>query len=313
MSSKKPLDISSFDEAQFNEWIESFDVVLSDCDGVLWLHDHLLEGSNDVINKFTALGKKVYLITNNSQTTREEMAKKCKKMNFDLEEENMVTASNTTARYMQDMGFDKKAYVVGPKALVDELEAVGITTIGSGQELMDCALPVFVPQQMKKMDPKVGAVVVGFDQDFSFPKLFKAVNYLRNPNVKFIATNGDEKFEFPQFTFPDTGPLIAAIEMASGRKVTIAGKPSKILAEMTLKHENHRDSNRFLMIGDRLNTDVLFGKNNKFQTLLVGTGEHNMTDVEEYLTRIDKGEKELEQFIPDFYIKALKGLFDPKA
>jgi magnesium-transporting ATPase (P-type) len=53
--------------------------------GVLWLHDELYEKSNEVINKFVELGKKVYLITNNSQTTQSEMAAKCKKLGFDLE------------------------------------------------------------------------------------------------------------------------------------------------------------------------------------------------------------------------------------
>lgn len=231
-------------------------------------------------------------------------------MNFDLEEANIVTASNTTALFMKKIGFNKKAYVIGSKVLVDELEAVGISTVGAGPDLMEGALPVFVPKQLKTMDPDVGAVVIGFDADFSFPKLFKAVNYLRNPEVKLIATNDDEKIDFPQFTFPDAGPLIAAIENASGRKATVAGKPSKILADLVLSHESHRDSNRFLMIGDRLNTDVLFGKNNNFQTLLVETGTHNMTDVEEYLTRIESGEKELQKFIPDFYIKALRSVFD---
>lgn len=53
--------------------------------GVLWLHDDLFEGSNEVINSLVAMGKKVYLITNNNQTSREEMVIKCKKLNFNLE------------------------------------------------------------------------------------------------------------------------------------------------------------------------------------------------------------------------------------
>lgn len=53
--------------------------------GVLWLHETLYDGTNNVINKFIELGKKCYLITNNSQTTREEMAGKCKKFGFNLE------------------------------------------------------------------------------------------------------------------------------------------------------------------------------------------------------------------------------------
>jgi Haloacid dehalogenase-like hydrolase len=109
MYPKKPIDIETFDKETFDDWLASFEVVLCDCDGerisqtfvdkksgkidkifshfsgVLWLHDNLYEGTNVVINKLIDMGKKVYLITNNNQTTREEMAEKAKKMNFNLE------------------------------------------------------------------------------------------------------------------------------------------------------------------------------------------------------------------------------------
>ena len=162
------------------------------------------------------------------------------------------------------------------------------------------------------MDKEIGAVIVAFDEHFSFPKLFKAVNYLRNPEVLFIATNADQKVDFPGFTFPDAGPIIAAIENATGRKPDVIGKPSKKLAEIALKQEAHVDSNRFLMIGDRLNTDVMFGKNNNYQTLFVGTGVHNMDDVQEHIDEHETGEgdEDTPLMIPDFYISSFKHLFD---
>lgn len=223
----------------------------------------------------------------------------------------MIASSHTTAQYMKLIEFDKKAYVISGKTLVGELENVGITTIGCGPDLIDSSLSGHVMKTLKTMDKEVGAVIVGFDEHFSFPKLFKAVNYLRNPAVKFIATNDDEKIDFPQFTFPDAGPIIAAIENATGRKVEVVGKPSKLLAEIALKHELHRDSNKFLMIGDRLNTDILFGKRNNFQTLLVGTGVHQLSDVQIIIEKVKRGEggEEASKMIPEYYIPALKNLF----
>lgn len=279
----------------------------------MWLHDKLFDGTNTVINRFVELGKKVYLITNNNQTTREEMAEKCKQMNFNLGLESMISSSHATACYMKQIGFDKKAYVIGSKALDKELQLAGIQTVGCGADIIDSPLAIHVMKELKQMDKEIGAIIVGFDEHFSFPKLFKAVNYLRNPEVLFITTNPDEKIDFPNFTFPDAGPIVAAIQNVTRRSATVIGKPSRVLAEISLKQEAHIDSNRILMIGDRLNTDVLFGKNNNYQTLFVSeTGVHNMNDVQEHLDKLEKGEgdDDTENQIPDFHITVLSKLFD---
>lgn len=217
--------------------------------GVLWLHDQLFEGTNVVINKLIELGKRVYFVTNNNQTSRAEIATKCLKMNFALDQFSMITSSYVTAQFVKESEI-KKVYLIGSKALAQELELV-TNVIGNGPDLMTNTLPDYVKAELPRMDREVEAVVVGFDEHFSFPKLFKAVNYLRNPSVKFIATNGDEKIDFPQFTFPDAGPIVAAIENATQKKAVVVGKPSKHVTNIALKHEAHVDPNRFMVIGDR--------------------------------------------------------------
>jgi phosphoglycolate phosphatase len=110
----------------------------------------------------------------------------------------MIASSHMTAQYMKLIGFDKKVYVIGSKTLNFELENVGIKTFGHGPDIMgNSSLQAHVMTTLKTMEKEVGAVVVGFDEHFSFPKLFKAVNYLKNPEVKFIATNDDQKIDFP--------------------------------------------------------------------------------------------------------------------
>jgi phosphoglycolate phosphatase len=280
--------------------------------GVLWLHDHLYEGSNITINKFVELGKKVYLLTNNNQITSKGMAEKCEKFGFNLGLDSMIAAAPATARYMKEIGFEKKVYVIGGKVLHEELNAIGIKTIGEGAECMTHdSLTNQVKYELSQMDKEVGAVICSFDPHFSFPKIFKAINYLRNPDVDFIATNDDENVDFPSFRFPDTGPIKAALENGSGRKALVIGKPSTLVFEVMLKQEAFRERKRFLMIGDRLNTDILFGNRNGFQTLLVGTGVHSLANVQDVFGKIEKGEagKEDDLLIPDFYVSALKDLF----
>lgn len=224
----------------------------------------------------------------------------------------MISSAYATAQYLSRSGFDKKAYVIGPKSLGEELDAVGIAHIGVGPDICGDSLSAQVLQDVKELDKEVGAVIVSFDQHLSFPKIFKAINYLRNPSAKLIATNTDNKVEFPKFSFPDAGPTVKAIEFATKREAVVLGKPSTLLRENSLPQEAHRDSNRFLMIGDRLNTDVIFGKKNNFKTLLVTeTGEHRLSDVQDVLDRMEKGEgdNDSEYEIPDFYVTSMKNVF----
>lgn len=84
MSRKLPTNIASMGKVKVKEWLASFDMVLTDCDGVLWLYNEIIGKAPEVINKFVAKGKKVFFITNNSTKTREEFAEKNKTLNFNV-------------------------------------------------------------------------------------------------------------------------------------------------------------------------------------------------------------------------------------
>lgn len=163
-----------------------------------------------------------------------------------------------------------------------------------------------------KPDAEVGAVIVGFDEHISFPKMMKAASYLNDPETIFVATNTDERFPMPNFVVPGTGSIVRAIETCAERKPVVMGKPENYLCEIFFKEEIKRDPSKFLMIGDRLNTDIWFGKNNNFQTLLVGTGVHKLDKVQEIVDKVNSGDgdSELEKQIPDFYISSLGDLFN---
>lgn len=90
------------------------------------------------------------------------------------------------------------------------------------------------------------------------------------------------------------------------------GKPENYLCDIFFGDEVKKNPQRYLMIGDRLNTDILFGKNNNFQTLLVETGVHKLDKVQEIFNELENGAKdvELENQIPDFYVSALGDLFN---
>jgi phosphoglycolate phosphatase len=149
-------------------------------------------------------------------------------------------------------------------------------------DVMDKPLTVMVNEEFKR-DPEVGAVIVGFDEHFSFPKLFKAASYLNDPNVLFLATNTDERLPLPNYVVPGTGSIVRSVEVAAERKPIVMGKPNPHICDAIVQAFKVVPE-RTLMIGDRCNTDILLGKNCGFQTLLVETGIHKYDpDVKGYM------------------------------
>ena len=215
------------------------------------------------------------------------------------------------AQYLKQQNFNKKVYIVGSTGISQELDLIGIKNTGVGPDVINGTLLSLVKEQFVP-DPEIGAVIVGFDEHISFPKMMKAASYLNDPSTVFVATNTDERFPMPNFVVPGTGSIVRAIETCAERKAVVMGKPENWLCDIFFKEEIHRDSKKFLMIGDRLNTDILFGNNNNFQTLLVETGVHKIDKVKEIVDKINNGEgdAELEKLVPDFYISALGDLFN---
>ena len=75
-------DVASMSEMDIKSFFDSFDTVLTDCDGVLWKGNCPIEGSPEMIQKFRQMGKKVIFVTNNAGKTRKDYVKKCTDLGF---------------------------------------------------------------------------------------------------------------------------------------------------------------------------------------------------------------------------------------
>lgn len=292
--------ITSLSKEKFKSFIESFDAVLSDCDGVLWRETEVIQNSPEAVNKLKQLGKKFFYITNNNTKTRPEFVEKCTKLKYDATVEEIVCTSFLAAVYLKEKKFDKRAYVIGSEGILKELEAQGIKHCGIGPDPMEGDELELV--QSFRPDPEVGAVVVGFDKYFSFPKLVKAATYLQDPNIQFVGTNCDTERPSPNANkFPGTGCFIKTIEAASNRTAVMLGKPEPFLIEYISKKYGVNPQ-RTLMIGDNFSTDILFGKRCGFKTLLVLTGITTKNDVDA-LNAPNLNSKD--SVVPDYYADQL--------
>merc|ERR550519_540085 len=182
---------------EVKKWISSFDTVMTDCDGVLWVGGDALPGSPEVIQRFRALGKKVFYVTNNSTKHRKEYKVKFDKLGFGGEMDEIIGTAYLAAAYLEDVGFDKSksVYVVGSTGITQELDDIGVkhNDVGPDPAPVDIVL-----EDMRKRLPHpeegIGAVIVGHDVHFSFIKMTRAASYLADPAITFIATNTDEQF-----------------------------------------------------------------------------------------------------------------------
>jgi 4-nitrophenyl phosphatase len=122
-----------------------------------------------------------------------------------------------------------------------------------------------------KIESDIGAIVIGFDRYMNYNKLAKAHRYLQRKECLFVATNTDASFPIDGQLFPGTGAFVSALATCSGRKPTIVGKPEALLLDLMVD-EFGLDRARTVMVGDRLDTDILFGHGGGLKTLLVMTG-----------------------------------------
>lgn len=225
-----------------------------DLDGVIYRGDQPLPGAAETINNLRQLGHQVYFFTNNATQTRKTYVDKLTSMGIPVDKDHIMTSAYASALYLASRGAEgKKVYVVGEQGLRDELKKVGML-------LVDCSSP-----------QDVDFVVSGLDRKFTYEKLTCAQQAILH-GAEFIAANRDATFPLENgLVVPGSGALVAAIETASGTKPLLIGKPETTAMEELLEMAGASSSDA-VIVGDRLDTDILAGKKIGAITVLVLTG-----------------------------------------
>lgn len=260
-------------DEHYKKLIDQYDTWLFDCDGVLWEGNRLIPGATDVLAYLRKLGKSVLFVTNNATQSRKSYKSKFDKLGVEAHVDEIFGSAYAAAVYISTvLNFpkDKKVYVVGMSGIEEELREEGISFLG-GTDPEDNTLAPFSLEHWTP-DPAVGAVLCGLDTSMNYTKLSKAFQYLlSNPECKFLATNGDSTYPTAHGLLPGAGACAAPIITALGREPLSIGKPAGTMLEC-IKAKHDFDPKRTIMVGDRLNTDIEFGKNGGLATLLVLTG-----------------------------------------
>ncbi|MHA1668807.1 MAG: HAD-IIA family hydrolase [Candidatus Heimdallarchaeaceae archaeon] len=273
----------------------NFDVYLFDGDGVIYRQNSPLPGAIDFIKLLQSLGKKIYILTNNSTQTREDYLTKFANLGIKLSLSQILTSAFLTAKYLANKTSNLKIYVVGENGLKQELIAQDLEVVNLKPEYNEERI-----QQVRIDD--VNCVVTGMDRTLTYIKIARAMNILRNSQkqILFIATNADITFPTAEGLIPGGGAMIKLLEELSGRKIdAIIGKPQPQMYLEALELSNCKKSEA-IMFGDRIETDILGAKKVGIATCLVMSGVTTNSD----LKRLTEDNS------PDIIINSLEDAFE---
>lgn len=283
--------------------VEKVDAFIFDCDGVIWRGDSLIDGVPETLDLLRSLGKKLVFVTNNSTKSRAGYLSKFKKLGLNVTAEEIYSSSYAAAAYLESIHFpkDKKVYLMGDVGIEEELDLLGIQHLG-GPGDADHKVELKAGYAMPH-DSEVGAVVVGFDKNINYYKIQYACLCIReNPGCLFIATNLDAVTHLTDAQeWAGNGAMVGAIKGCTKKDPIVVGKPAEFMLA-NIAEAFGMERKQICMVGDRLDTDILFGQDGGLSTMLVLSG---VTTEKELLSPDNKVH-------PDYYTNSLPDLLSVK-
>ena len=240
-----------------------------DLDGTVYLGDAALPGSVEGIAELRRRGKQVLFVSNKPLEPRQNYAAKLTRLGIPTPPDEVITSAYVLGHHLAQHEPGLTLYVIGEPSLRQELRAHGLQVL---EELASQD-----PQGV--IDPAgIDAVVVAFDRTLDYRKLNTAYQALLR-GARFFATNADKSCPMPSGGIPDAGGTIAALEHMTGRKLELlAGKPSVLTMQVAIEQLG-LPAARVMMVGDRLETDILMGQQAGMVTAVTLTGVATRADV----------------------------------
>ena len=231
---------------------------LTDMDGVLVHEEKALPGAAEFLERLVDRGRRFLVLTNNSIFTPRDLAARLARTGLHVPEESLWTSALATADFLHTQLPGGSAYVIGEAGLTTALHEVGYV--------------------MTDTDPDY--VVLGETRTYSFEAITRAIR-LVGRGARFIATNPDVTGPSPEGPLPATGSVAAMITRATGAEPYFVGKPNPMMFRSAMNRiEAHSEST--IMIGDRMDTDVVAGIEAGLDTILVLSGSTAAADVSRF-------------------------------
>ncbi len=221
---------------------------LCDMDGVIYHGNQLLPGVRDFVEWLQREDKSFLFLTNSSERSPRELAQKLSRMGMEVDESHFYTSALATAKFVASQSPRCTAYVIGAPGLFNALYEAGIT--------------------MNDVNPDY--VIVGETSNYNYESILKAVHFVQR-GARLIGTNSDMTGPSEQGIIPACRALVAPIELATGCSAYYVGKPNPLMMRTGLKLLGCH-SGEAVMVGDRMDTDIVAGVETGLDTVLVLSG-----------------------------------------
>jgi NagD protein len=229
-----------------------------DMDGVIYHGNRLLKGVAKFVEWLTANNKSFLFLTNSSDRSPLELAQKLSRLGIMVDPEHFYTSALATAEFLASQHPGGSVYVIGEPGLIQALYDAGFT--------------------MNNVNPDY--VVVGEGRGYSLEALERAVNLILR-GARLIGTNPDLSGPVEGGIVPACGALVAPIELAAKAKAYFVGKPNPLMMRHGMRRLNANREDT-VIIGDRMDTDIVAGVESDIETVLVLSGVTALEDVPGY-------------------------------
>jgi len=222
-----------------------------DLDGTVYRGSHLVPGAAGKIAWLRSCGRRVVFLSNKPLEPRANYAEKLTRLGIPTPPEDVINSTQAMMRYLRRHHGGARLFVIGEKAMREELVAEGFELVTDAD--------------------RVDVVVAAFDRTLDYAKLNIAHQALIR-GARFLATNADRTCPVEDGEIPDCAGVIAFLEATTGHQVEqVVGKPSGHMIHAAVERLAV-DSAHCLMVGDRLATDMVMGREAGVDTALVLTG-----------------------------------------
>ncbi|QRN83790.1 HAD family hydrolase [Chloroflexota bacterium] len=230
-----------------------------DMDGVLVQGKQIIPGADEFITRLRKQKRKFLLLTNNPMYTPRDLAHRLQAIDIQIEENQIFSSALATAAFLHQQRPDGKAFVLGESGLTEAIHDIGYIIT----------------------DVEPDYVVLGETLAYDFQMIKKAIRLIHDSGARFIATNPDASGPSEGGLVPACGAMAALIEKASGVSPFFVGKPNALMMRTALNYLNVHSENT-IMIGDRMDTDVVAGVTSGMETILVLSGSTKEEDIDKY-------------------------------